>query len=137
MSDDTSAELLHRLLDACNEGNTGAMRLAQQTEVESIRIFLQESAQQYRRAADDLRTVLKTPIGARAPAAREARSGQDDIDEGDDIVARWERAECHALTYFRDAFDSELPSPAADAVKRHFEAGIDRLERLRKLQTQR
>jgi hypothetical protein len=136
MGNDTPAELLRQLLAACHEGNHGAMRLAERTEVEALRIFLHESAQQYRRAADDLRTVLSTDAVPDFPPQLRDRSNAEGTDNGahDDIVAAWEHTECSALTVFRDAYDAPLPSPLADKVKRHFEAGVCRLEQLRRLQ---
>lgn len=139
MSNESPAELLHQLLAACHAGNHGAMRLAERTEVEPLRSFLHESALQYRRAADDLRTVLSTDAGPDLTARLRDRFNVEgaecaDRTAHDDIVAAWEHTECSALTVFRDAYDAPLPSPLADAVKRHFEAGVCRLEQLRKLQ---
>jgi hypothetical protein len=138
MGNDSPAELLLQLLAACRKGNHGAMRLAERTEVEALRTFLHESALQYRRAEDDLRTVLSTDAGPDCAALRDRpdAEGPDHGDRGvhDDIVSAWEHTECSALTVFRDAYDAPLPSPLADAVKRHFEAGVCRLEQLRKLQ---
>lgn len=131
MNQETPAELLQQLLDACNETNAGAMRLAEQTEIEDLRSFLQESARQYRHAADEIRTAL--PDADEVSPAQRRLVGRD-RHEDDDVAAAWERTECQALTYFRDAYDAPLPSPVADLVKRHFEAGVFRLERFRKLQ---
>lgn len=134
MDDETPAELLQQLLDACNQGTKGAIHLAERTEIEALRAFLHESAQQYRRAADDLRTVWKNGSSGGGSTDRRRDTEIGLVADGD-VVAFWERAECEALTYFRDAYDTPLPAPVADTVKRHFEAGVKRLERLRKLQT--
>lgn len=128
------AELLQQLIEACNEGTQGAMDLARRTEIEPLRALLQESARQYRRAADEIRTVWQADEQVRRPRRR-APSFM--ADAGDDPVATWERAECEALTYFRDAYDGPLPDRVAETVKRHFEAGVERLERLRALQSRR
>ena len=133
MDSETPAELLQQLLDACDEGREGAIQLAERTEIEDLRSFLQESAQQYRRAADDIRTVWSGAAGE--GASTEGRHELHFRASGDgDAVALWERTECEALTYFRDAYDTPLPPRLAATVKRHFEAGVSRLERLRKLQ---
>lgn len=133
MNSETPAELLQQLLDACNEGTQGAIHLAELTEIEDLRALLEESAQQYRRAADELRTVC-TGNGTVAEVDHR-RDAEADIAPDGDALAFWERAECNALTYFRDAYDTPLPPLVSAAVKRHFEAGIERLERLRKMQT--
>ena len=133
MNSETPAELLQQLLDACNEGTQGAIHLAEQTEIEDLRALLQESAQQYRRAADELRSVCKS--NGTVAAVGHRRAAWSEIAADGDALAFWERAECQALTYFRDAYDTPLPPHVSATVKRHFEAGIDRLERLRKLQT--
>jgi hypothetical protein len=130
------AELLQQLIEACNEGTEGAMDLARRTEIEPLRAFLQESARQYRRAADEIRTVWKTDEPLRRSHHR-SPSFASPMNDGDDPVATWERAECEALTYFRDAYDGPLPDGVAETVKRHFEAGVERLERLRALQSRR
>ena len=135
MNSETPAELLQQLLEACNEGREGAIHLAARTDSEGLRTLLHESAQQYRCAADDIRTVLS--VDADGPAHSEDRHEHEvrlQVDDGADAVAVWERTECEALTYFRDAYDTPLPPQLAATVKRHLEAGISRLERLRKLQ---
>jgi hypothetical protein len=131
MHDEFPAELLLPLLDACDDIDAGATRLAERTEIEALRSFLFESAEQYRRAAQDLRTVgrIDTP---RASVHRQAIEVPGDAT---DVASTLERAECEALTYFRDAYDGNLPAPIAETVKRHYEAGVERLERLRALQT--
>lgn len=107
------------------------MKLAQQAGAEPLKSMLEESAFQYLRAADEIRTLWRSDIPCEA-ADRSAAPAADDA-SAEDIVASWERAECEALTYFRDAYDGELPAPLADTVRRHYEAGISRLERLRSL----
>jgi hypothetical protein len=130
-----SSVLLQQLLDACHENNQGALQLAQLTEIEALRHFLQESARQYRRAAHDIRTVCQIDATRIAPGQRVPRFSTPD-EGGADVAANWERAECEALTYFRDAYDGPLTDRVAETVKRHFEVGVARLERLRKLQAQ-
>lgn len=132
MNDDAPAEFLQLLLDACHDGRRAALRLAEHTEIEALRDFLYESAQQYRRAAEDIRTVWKYDVGPLAPLRR-APSGRIARIEGD-VVSAWERAECETLTYFRDAYDARLPAPLAETVRRHYETAVTRLERLRHLQ---
>lgn len=133
MNSETPAQLLQQLLDACDEGREGAIQLAERTDTEDLRSLLQESAQQYRRAADDIRTVWRA--AAMEPVSTESRHEMHFRPPADgDAAALWERTECEALTYFRDAYDTPLPPRLADTVKRHFEAGVSRLERLRKLQ---
>jgi len=133
MDIETPEELLQQLLDACNEGREGAIHLAERTEIEDLRSLLRESAQQYRRAAEDIRMVWNTHAGE-AVTPRGRHEPRLSLDDAGDAVALWERTECEALTYFRDAYDTPLPPPLAATVKRHFEAGVSRLERLRKLQ---
>lgn len=129
--------LLQQLLDACHDGRQGAMKLARRTHAEPLKALLEESARQYRSAADEIRTAWNNDArGADEPRDRHGVHAVDAAG-GDDIAASWERAECEALTYFRDAYDGALPPPIADAVKRHYEAGLSRLERLRKLRTGR
>jgi len=133
MDNETPSEVLQKLLAACSEGRDGAMQLARRTDVEILRAFLYESAQQYRRAADDIRTVcMKDAAGIALGTTRDHRL-REPIAADDDVVASWERTECAALTCFRDAYDLPLPPALADAVKRHLEAGVNRLERFRKL----
>lgn len=129
--------LLQQLLDACHDGGQGAMKLARRTQAAPLKALLEESARQYRSAADEIRNVWKNDT--RHDLEPRDRVGVDDVEArgGDDIAASWECAECEALTYFRDAYDGTLPPPLADAVKRHYEAGLDRLERLRKLRSGR
>lgn len=110
------------------------MRLAAQTGG-ALRTFLHESARQYRRAADDIRTVGKLDAYRFASRRRIARCATAEDADVADVAATWERAECEALTYFRDAYDGLLPDDVAQTVKRHFEVGVARLERLRKLQS--
>ena len=110
------------------------MQLAEQTGIAALRTFLLESARQYLRAADDIRTAGKLDANEFASRRRIARCAPADDAEVTDVAASWERAECEALTYFRDAYDGLLPDEVAETVKRHFEAGVARLERLRKLQ---
>ena len=136
MENITPAELLLRLLDACSDTEDDARRLAQSTKVESMKSFLHESAQQYRRAADDLGNALRDEVRVEPVAHRRPERRPAELDT-DDVAALWERAECDALTFFRDAYDTTLPADLADTVKRHYEAGIARLERLRKLQARR
>jgi hypothetical protein len=131
MQDEAPVELLQQLLDACDEGKHEAIKLAEQTEIEALRAFLHESARQYRRAAEALCATGQV----RAAPTRRAHVLDDANARVADIAAIWERAECEVLTYFRDAYDTPLPDPVADAVKRHFEAGVNRLERFRKLQS--
>lgn len=133
MNIETPEELLQQLLDACNEGREGAIHLAERTEIEDLRRLLQESAQQYRRAADDIRMVWNSHAGEAVMSDRR-HEPRLRVDDAGDAVALWERTECEALTYFRDAYDTPLPPRLAATVKRHFEAGVSRLERLRKLQ---
>ena len=132
MEHEANSKLLQRLLAACNEGSQGAIRLAHRTDVAPLRDFLQESAQQYRRAADEILAALQKdgqPLTANGSAVQDST-----VEHDEDIVASWERTDCEALTWFRDAYDTELPSMLADTVKRHLEAGVTRLERLRRLQ---
>lgn len=125
--------LLQQLLDACHDGRQGAMKLARRTHAEPLKALLEESARQYRSAADEIRTVWNNDAhGAGEPRGLDRLQGIDAV-SGEDIAASWELAECETLTYFRDAYDVALPPPVADAVKRHYEAGLSRLERLRKL----
>lgn len=133
MNSETPEELLQQLLDACNEGREGAIHLAERTEIEDLRSLLRESAQQYRRAADDIRMVWNTDAGEALTTDPRAER-RFSVDDTSDAVALWERTECEALTYFRDAYDTPLPPRLAATVKRHFEAGVSRLERLRELQ---
>ena len=134
MNSETPAELLQRLLDACNEGREEAIHLAERTEIEDLRRLLQEGAQQYGCAADDIRAVWATDAGESVTT-----DGRHEppfrFDDDGDLVALWERSECEALTCFSDAYDTPLPPRLAATVKRHFEAGVSRLERLRKLRT--
>jgi len=133
MDNETSSELLQQLLAACNEGRAGALQLAQMTDIEALRAFLYESAQQYRRAADEIRKVcVHDTEGMALAIPRDKWSCEPTLTE-DDVVASWERTECEALTYFRDAYDLPLPPALTEAVRRHLEAGVNRLERLRKL----
>ena len=111
------------------------MQLAKQTEIGALRTFLHESARQYRRAADDIRTVGKLAAHRFASRRRIARGAAAEDGDVADVAATWERAECEALTYFRDAYDGRLPDEVAETVKRHFEVGVARLERLRRLQS--
>lgn len=132
MQHETSAELLQQLLEACDEGKQEAIELAERTEVEALRAFLHESARQYRRAAEDICATGQVRQRTAGDRSREVPAAGAVLD---DVASTWERAECEVLTYFRDAYDSELPDPVADAVKRHFEAGVTRLERFRKMQS--
>lgn len=133
MDIETPEELLQQLLDACNEGREGAINLAERTEFEDLRSFLHESAREYHRAAEDIRMVWNTHAGE-AVTSGGRHEPRFSVDDAGDAVALWERTECEALTYFRDAYDTPLPAPVAETVKRHLEAGVSRLERLRKLQ---
>lgn len=141
MENITPAELLLRLLNACSDTEDDARRLAQSTKVESMKSFLHESAQQYRRAADELGNALRreTPVETPVEPASHVRRHHRLVSstDADDVAVLWELAECDALTFFRDAYDTTLPSALADTVKRHYEAGLARLERLRKLQARR
>jgi hypothetical protein len=130
--------LLQQLLDACHDGRQGAMKLARRTHAEPLRALLEESARQYRSAVDDIRTVWRNDTqGDPRPARGRVRAHAVDAGGVEDLAASWERAECEALTYFRDAYDGPLPAPIAEAVKRHYEAALSRLERLRKLRAGR
>jgi hypothetical protein len=132
MDDATPAEELLRLLDACIRSENGAAELASQTESRELRVFLLQSARELRAAADELRGALNHVSGGAAVVSAPARGASGP--GGDDVAATWERAECDALACFRDAFDSNLPAPLVKTVRRHYEAGIARLERLRALQ---
>lgn len=125
--------LLQQLLDACHDGTQGAMKLARRTHAEPLKALLEESARQYRSAADEISLVWKNDTPEEVATRGRARAHGIDAGGGDDIAASWERAECEALTYFRDAYDGTLPPRIAEAVKRHYEAGLSRLERLRRL----
>jgi hypothetical protein len=127
--------LLQQLLDACRQGRQGAIRLARQARAEPLRSLLEESAQQYECAADEIRTMWNPEPRTGAPPG--PHGGRSEAVAGEDIAASWERAECEALTYFRDAYDGGLPEPLREAVRRHYEAGITRLERLRSMQARR
>ena len=103
-----------------------------------LRDFLYQSADQYRSAAEDLRSALKDDLGdpddlGEPPLRSARREGRFGMPPDDDIAASWERAECEALACFRDAFDMELPSQVTDAVRRHYREAVARLERLRRL----
>lgn len=130
MDNETRAELIRQLLDACDEGTYGAIRLAARTEVAALRTFLHESARQYRDAAADLKTVVDDVL----PAAQRVRVAAGlPVPEAGDVADAWERTECELLTAFRDAYDEPLPTPLAEAVRRQLEAGVSRLEALRRL----
>lgn len=130
--------LLQQLVEACHDGRQGAMKLARRAHAEPLKAFLEESARQYRSAADEITHVWNNDTrDDRMPRGRARIHGVDDVRGGEDIAACWEHAECEALTYFRDAYDGSLPPPIAEAVKRHYEAGLRRLERLRKLRAGR
>jgi hypothetical protein len=131
VNEETIAELLEGLLVACNAGRRSALELAQGTDIEvPARDLLLESARQYRHAADDVRKAwdgaAMASMGGRRAAARRGAA--------EDPLVAWERIECELLTYFRDAYDAPLPASIAEVVKRHYEAGVRRLERLRELQ---
>ncbi len=134
MDNETPDELL-RLLNACNDTTDDAMRLAQRTDAGALKSFLQESARQYRHAADELLSLLRDSAAATPELRRRAQRASEDSGTPQNVAELWERAECEALTCFRDAYDTSLPSPLADTVKRHYEAGVTRLERFRKLQS--
>lgn len=133
MDDATPAEMLLRLLDACIESESGAVDLAHQTDSRELQALLLQSARELHSAADDLRAALSDVASAAdiTPAATH-RNAVERL--ADDVAATWERTECDALTCFRDAFDSNLPDPLVKTVRRHYEAAIARLERLRALQ---
>jgi hypothetical protein len=134
MEDATPAEMLLRLLDACIESESGAIDLAQQTNSQELQALLLQSAHELRTAAAELRVALNDVASAAetASAPVTARRGAE-APVAEDVAATWERAECDALACFRDAFDSDLPPPLVKTVRRHYEAGIARLERLRAL----
>lgn len=111
------------------------MTLARHVNAEPFRTLLEESARQYRCAVDEIGTAWKSDRRDEV-AIDPARYGPE-ADDGDDLFACWERSECETLTYFRDAYDGELTEPLAGAVKRHYEAGITRLESLQRLKARR
>jgi hypothetical protein len=129
-------EVAQQLLVACSGSRQGAIELAALTDDDALRDFLYDSAQQYRRAEDDLRMTLKDEA-CEPPVAASRRRRHVRPLHGGDVAATWERAECETLACFRDAFDIRLPSPLAEAVRRHYEAAVKRLERLRRLQRRR
>jgi hypothetical protein len=132
VDEETIAELLERLLGACNAARRSALDLAQGADIDApLRDFLLESARQCRHAADDVRRAWDggSMAAADAPLGTGLRRGA-----GEDPLVAWERTACELLTYFRDAYDLPLPASIAEVVKRHYEAGVGRLERLRELQ---
>ncbi len=136
MHSETPAELLQLLLDACREVDEGAVRLANRIEAEPLHSFLQHRATQYRQAAEDIRSTLQGDAqfaGGFPPRA--PISPPPPLNDPDDIVANWERAEGVTLIRFRDVYDAELPSPLAAPVKHHFEAALQGMEQLRRLQS--
>jgi hypothetical protein len=130
-------EVAQELLVACSGSRQGAIELAALTDDDVLRDFLYDSAQQYRRAEEDLRMTLKDELGEPPATAAGRRRRHVRPLHGGDISATWERAECETLACFRDAFDIRLPAPLAEAVRRHYEAAVKRLERLRRLQSRR
>ena len=135
MDDTTPAEMLLRLLDACIESENGAVDLANQTDSRELRELLLQSARELHSAADDLRAAL-SDVATAADVAPAPMHAAVVAPLDNDVVATWERAECDALACFRDAFDSNLPAPLVKTVRRHYEAAIVRLEKLRALQEQ-
>jgi hypothetical protein len=120
---------LQQLLHACEAAERDAMALARRTDSEPLCALLRESALQYGRTAGEIRAAWKGQADLHgAPARRGHR-----IDDGADPVALWESIEGETLTYFRDAYDTSLSPELADAVRRHLEAGIRRLEQLRQM----
>jgi hypothetical protein len=132
MDDATPAEMLLRLLDACVNSENGAVDLAGQTDSRELQALLLQSARELRSAADDLRAALSDVASAADMAPAPMYRAMPALE--DDVATRWERTECDALACFRDAFDSDLPAPLVKTVRRHYEAAISRLERLRALQ---
>lgn len=135
MGGDSAHELLAQLVDACEFAGERAERLAAVNGIDpSLRALLVARGVQYRRAATEIASTVHrvTPN----PAHRRRRTAAfDGTATGDDaaVIACWERAECFALTCFRDAFDAGLPAPLAAIVKKHFESGLVGLETLRAL----
>jgi hypothetical protein len=101
--------------------------------MESLRAFLYERADRYRRSADELRRCLQIlpQVLADRPSVSTLTSTH-----GTDVATVWEATECAALMYFRDALDAEMPLHIEDAVLQHIEDGVTALEQLRALQLQ-
>lgn len=133
MRNETPVELLRLLLDACRDVDEGASRLADRVDTEPLRSFLQQRAVQYRQAAEEIRSVLQDQAQFTA-AFSASDSHLPPLDDTDDIVASWERAEGYTLMRFRDVYDAELPATLAAPIKRHFETAVQGLEQLRGLQ---
>lgn len=125
---DNEAMLL-QLLEACEVAERDATALARRTGSEPLSALLRESALQYGRAASEIRAAW--PSEATMPGTPARRDHP--IGDGEDPVALWERIEGETLTYFRDAYDTSLSPELADAIRRHLEAGIRRLDQLRLL----
>lgn len=130
MEDAALDDVLLHLLEACHDNGDTAKAWAQRIDDDALRAFLHGSAQEYRNAESELSAVLGSAGIRRGPGRRPAAlDGRRAIDVAD----AWEFTECDALACFRDAFDSDLPPRLAKTVRRHYEAGIARLERLRQL----
>lgn len=139
MQNETPVELLQLLLDACSDVNEGASRLADRVDAEPLRSFLQQRARQYRQAAEEIRSMLQDEgaFAAAFPAKFSApHPDQHPLNDTDDIVASWERAEGYTLMRFRDVYDAELSATLAAPIKRHFETALNGVEQWRELHPQ-
>jgi hypothetical protein len=132
MEDATLDDVLLQLLEACHENEDTANALARQTDDVELKAFLRGSAYDYRNAESELSAILGHAVASRHVGSRQ-RPAALDATRAADVANSWECAECDALACFRDAFDSDLPPALGRTVRRHYEAGIARLERLRAL----
>ena len=120
--------LLSRLLSTCEETAAIASRLAGRTRQEFLRLFLQERAVSYVRAAVELRNY-----GGATAIVEDARDLTLPACDGelDCIESAWEAIECSTLIYFRDALDLDHPRDLHATLLRWIEDGVSALERLR------
>jgi hypothetical protein len=132
MEDATLADVLLQLLEACHDNRDAANALARRTDNEELKAFLHGSAHAYQSAETELSVVLGNG-GARNPRGFTEPLSATALSPAAEVADSWECAECDALACFRDAFDGDLPPPLARTIRRHYEAGIARLERLREL----
>ncbi len=124
-------EHLLQLLAACKACAAVATKLAPEARRESLRAFLYERADRYRRSEDELKGCLQIlpQVFADRPSVSTLTSMH-----GADVATVWEATECAALIYFRDALDAELPLSIEDVVLQHIEDGVTALEQLRAVQ---
>jgi hypothetical protein len=124
----SSDSLLSSLLSISEETAAIASRLAGRTRQESLRIFLQERAASYVRAAVELRDY-----GGATAIVEDARDLTLPASDGelDCIETAWEAIECSTLIYFRDALDLDHQQDLHATLRRWIEDGVSALERLR------